>query len=83
MIKLKALPTLLSVLKKIMNCSDWLFSPAEAKSAFDKSVMAMGRLGFISQFSYFPVQYMDSEGELAVFAFPPLQSSITIRRVQL
>ena len=50
-------------------------------SSFDKVINGVGKLGFIPQFSYFPVQYMDSEGQLAVFSFPPLNSNITIMRV--
>lgn len=55
---------------------------AGAQSLLDKTVMALGNLGFLPQFSYFPVQYMDAEGQLAVFSFPPLNSNITICRVQ-
>lgn len=54
---------------------------ADAESTRDKVVMAFGKLGFISQFSYFPVLYMDPEGQLAVFSFPPLNSNIAIHRV--
>lgn len=54
---------------------------AGEESSFDKVIDAVGKLGFIPQFSYFPVQYMDSEGQLAVFSFPPLNSNITIMRV--
>ena len=51
-------------------------------STFDKFINALGKLGFIQQFSYFPVQYMDPGGQLAVFSFPPLKSNITIMRVK-
>ena len=41
--------------------------------------MALGKLGFISAFSYFPVDYVDSS--LAVFRFDPLKSFIAVRKI--
>jgi len=41
--------------------------------------MLMGKLGFISAFSYFPVLFVDSD--LAIFSFPPLKSNIAVHRV--
>jgi len=46
---------------------------------WDRLVMQLGKLGFISAFSYFPVDYMDNS--LAVFRFDPLKSFIAVRKV--
>lgn len=45
----------------------------------DRAVSALGRAGFFPQFAVFPVQYLDED--TAVFQFPPLKSSIAVRRL--
>ena len=46
----------------------------------DSVVNALGRAAFLPQFAVFPVKYLDAD--MAVFTFPPLNSSlIAVRRV--
>ena len=52
---------------------------AGEEQPWDGLIMALGKLGFISAFSYFPVDYVDSS--LAVFRFDPLKSFIAVRRI--
>jgi len=46
---------------------------------WDRFVMVLGKLGFISAFSFFPVDYVDES--IAVFNFPPLRSFIAVHNI--
>jgi hypothetical protein len=53
--------------------------PAEGSQSFTAAaIQNLGAAGFIKQFSYFPITYLDED--LCVFKFPPLRTQIAARR---
>jgi hypothetical protein len=53
--------------------------PAEgSQSLAAAAIQNLGAAGFIKQFSYFPITYLDED--LCVFKFPPLRTQIAARR---
>ncbi len=52
---------------------------AGEEKPWDRFVMILGKLGFISAFSFFPVDYVDES--IAVFNFPPLRSFIAVHNI--
>ena len=80
-LKSKKYPQIIKSSAPVCMCFLTMLVCVDSESGLDRVVMALGKLGFIKEFSYFPVLYMDPEGQLAVFSFPPLNSNIAIRRI--
>ena len=54
---------------------------ADCVSAVDGAIDAIGRLGFLPSFAFFPVHFFDAKSGTCVFEFPPLRSNIAAKRV--
>lgn len=52
---------------------------ADIQDPISKTIMQLGRASFFPQFATFPVLYLDQD--FCVFKFPPLNTSIAVRRV--